>query len=42
VALSLTLVAGAMLFVRSLRNLVTLDAGFQQEGVLITNLSLQP
>src|SRR5262245_61377394 len=35
VALSLVLVVGAVLFVRSLRNLVTLDAGFQQNGILV-------
>jgi predicted permease len=41
VALSLVLMAGALLFVRSLRNLLTLDAGFQQEGVLITTLDFR-
>jgi putative ABC transport system permease protein len=38
VALSLVLMVGALLFVRSLRNLLTLDAGFQQEGILVTSL----
>jgi predicted permease len=38
VALSLTLVIGALLFVRSLRNLVTLDAGFQRDGILIVDI----
>jgi putative ABC transport system permease protein len=41
VALSLVLVVGALLFVRSLRNLMTLDAGFRQEGILIANLDLR-
>ncbi|HKB11922.1 MAG TPA: ABC transporter permease [Vicinamibacterales bacterium] len=41
VALSLVLVVGAMLFVRSLRNLVTLDAGFQQHGILVVNMDLR-
>ena len=40
VALSLVLLVGAFLFVRSLRNLVTLDAGFRQNGILITNVDL--
>ncbi len=35
VALSLVLLAGALLFVRSLRNLMTLNAGLQQHGLLI-------
>ncbi|MEO8026818.1 MAG: ABC transporter permease [Bryobacteraceae bacterium] len=38
VALSLVLVFGAALFVRTLRNLATLDAGFRQSGILITNV----
>jgi predicted permease len=35
VAVSLVLVVGALLFVRSFRNLMTLDVGFRQEGVYI-------
>ncbi len=42
VALSLVLLAGALLFARSLRNLLTLDAGFQQDGVLVLNADLTP
>jgi predicted permease len=41
VALSLVLVVGALLFVRSLRNLMVLDAGFRQDGILVVNLDLQ-
>src|SRR5256714_6110439 len=40
VALSLVLLVGALLFVRTLRNLLTLDPGFQQEGLLVANLDL--
>jgi putative ABC transport system permease protein len=36
VALSLVLVAGALLFTRSLNRLLTVDVGFQQEGILIS------
>lgn len=38
VALSLVLLVGALLFVRSLRNLVTLNAGFQQDGIVVAQL----
>jgi putative ABC transport system permease protein len=40
VALSLVLVVGAFLFVRTLRNLLTLDAGMNQEQILITTFDL--
>ncbi len=39
VALSLVLLVGAVLFVRSLRNLMTLEPGFQENGILIANVS---
>ena len=38
VALSVVLLMGALLFVRSLRNLTTLNVGFQQSGMLITSV----
>jgi putative ABC transport system permease protein len=38
VALSLVLLVGALLFVRSLHKLLTLDAGFQESGVLVTEV----
>jgi putative ABC transport system permease protein len=41
VALSLVLVVGALLFVRSLRNLMTVDAGFQQDGLLVVNFDVR-
>ena len=40
VALSLVLVIGALLFVRSFRNLVTLDAGFRQDGILAVSVDV--
>jgi putative ABC transport system permease protein len=39
VALSLVLLVGALLFVRSLHKLLTLDAGFQESGVLVTEVN---
>jgi putative ABC transport system permease protein len=38
VALSLVLLAGALLFARSLENLMTRTLGFQQNGVLVANI----
>lgn len=38
VAVSLMLLVGALLFARSFRKLVTLDAGFRQDGLLITQV----
>jgi putative ABC transport system permease protein len=40
VALSLVLLVGALLFSRSLRNLLTVDLGFQRTGILITGVDL--
>lgn len=40
IALSLVLLVGALLFARSLRNLLTLDVGFRQDGILIADLDL--
>jgi predicted permease len=38
IALSLMLVVGALLFARSLNNLATVDAGFQQDGILVADI----
>jgi putative ABC transport system permease protein len=40
VALSLVLLVGALLFVRTLRNLMTLDPGFRQDGMIVADLDL--
>jgi predicted permease len=40
VALSLVLLVGALLFVRTLRNLMTLDPGFRQEGMIVADLDI--
>ena len=40
VALSLVLLVGALLFVRSLRKLTTLDAGFNENGLLNTEVNV--
>jgi len=47
IAVSVVLLVGASLFVRSFRNLVTIDPGFREKGILITyadfkRLSLPP
>ena len=41
IALSLVLVVGALLFVRTLHNLVTLDPGLRIDGVLVADLDLR-
>ena len=41
VALSLVLVAGALLFTRSLSKLANVDTGFQQDGILIARADLR-
>ena len=41
VALSLVLVVGALLFLRSFQNLVTLDAGFAQENLVAATLDFR-
>jgi predicted permease len=41
VSLSLVLLVGALLFVRTLRNLLTLDAGFQRDGILIVDVDFK-
>jgi putative ABC transport system permease protein len=40
VALSLVLLVGALLFTRTLHNLLTVDAGFQPEGILTVNIDI--
>jgi len=35
------LIVGALLFARSLQNLVTLDPGFRQEGILAVNVDVR-
>jgi predicted permease len=42
VALSLVLVTGAVLFARTLTNLLTVDAGFRQDNILIAQIDLSP
>jgi putative ABC transport system permease protein len=42
VAFSLVLLTGAFLFVRTFRNLLTLNAGFQQDHILVTNFDFSP
>ncbi len=41
VSLSLVLIVGALLFVRSLRNLLTQDPGFREDGLVIAEVDLQ-
>jgi putative ABC transport system permease protein len=42
VALSLVLLTGAFLFVRTFRNLLALNAGFQQDHILIADFDFSP
>jgi putative ABC transport system permease protein len=42
VAMSMVLLVGAFLFVRSFQNLVNLDAGFRQSGLLTAELDFTP
>jgi len=42
VSLSLVLLVGALLFVRTFRNLLSVDAGFQADHVLITDVDFSP
>jgi predicted permease len=41
IAVSVVLLVGALLFVRSFRNLVTLDPGFRERGILIAALDFK-
>lgn len=41
IAFSVILLAGAMLFVRSFWNLITLDPGFSEQGILLTQVNFQ-
>lgn len=41
VGLSVVLLMGALLFARSLRNLTTLNLGFQQNGILVTSVDFK-
>ena len=41
VALSTVLIVGALLFARSLQNLVTLDPGFRHEGIVAINVDVR-
>jgi len=40
VALSLVLLVGSLLFVRTLRNLLTLDPGFRQDGIIVASIDI--
>jgi predicted permease len=40
IAVSLTLLVGALLFVRSFRNLTTLDPGFRERGILVASFDM--
>ena len=42
VSLSLVLLVGALLFVRSLQKLLSVDAGFRAEGITVVDLDLRP
>jgi putative ABC transport system permease protein len=41
VALSMVLIVGALLFGRSLRNIVTIDPGFRQDGLVAVNVDIR-